>query len=255
MTDYIRTQKGGGVLTVSFNRPDKKNALLTEMYSEATAVLTAAAGDAEVRVVIFTGTGDSFTAGNDLKDFLENPPMSLDAPVFKFMTCLSRFPKPVIAAVNGLAIGIGTTLLFHCDLVYAVPAARFQLPFVNIAIVPEFASTLFLPRTIGIARASEMLLLGDVFDAQHAAHLGIINEVVEPDELMKVAQNVAAKLATKPPSTIRQTKALMRADIEEVSARIALEAEAVRDSLTSPEFKEAATAFLEKRPPDFSKFD
>ena len=255
MTDYIRTQKSDGVLTLSFNRPDKKNALLTSMYSEATAALDAAKSDAETRVVIITGTGDSFTAGNDLKDFLENPPMSLEAPVFKFMTCLSRFPKPVVAAVNGLAIGIGTTLLFHCDLVYAVPSAKFQLPFVNIAIVPEFASTLFLPRTIGNARAAEMLLLGEAFDADHAARLGIINAVVDENNLMDTAQNVAALLAAKPPSTVRQTKALMRADIEEVSARIALEAEAVRESLTSPEFKEAATAFLEKRPPDFSKFE
>jgi enoyl-CoA hydratase/carnithine racemase len=254
MTSNIRAEKNGSVLVLSFNRPDKKNALLTTMYADATAALNAAAEDAGVRVVVITGTEDSFTAGNDLKDFLENPPMSLDAPVFQFMTCLSRFPKPVIAAVNGLAIGIGTTLLFHCDLVYAVPSAVFQLPFVNIAIVPEFASTLLLPRTVGNVRAAEMLLLGDAFDAERAAHLGIINAVTQPDELMTLVMEKANALAAKPPAALRQAKALLRANIEETSERVALEANSVRESLASAEFKEAATAFLEKRAPDFSKF-
>lgn len=254
MTDTITLSRDDHVLTLCFNRPDKKNALLTTMYADATAALSAAAVDTGVRVVVITGTEDSFTAGNDLKDFLENPPMSLDAPVFQFMTCLSRFPKPVIAAVNGLAIGIGTTLLFHCDLAYAVPSAKFQLPFVNIAIVPEFASTLLLPRTVGNARAAELLLLGEAFDAERAADLGIINAVTAPDELMTTVMEKANALAAKPPGALRQAKALLRADIEETSERIALEANAVRESLASAEFKEAATAFLEKRAPDFTKF-
>jgi len=255
MASNIRIERSDNVLTLTFDRPDKKNALLSSMYADATAALNEATEDNNVRAVIITGTEDSFTAGNDLRDFLENPPMSLDAPVFKFMTCLSRFSKPVIAAVNGMAIGIGTTLLFHCDLAYAVPNAKFQLPFVNIAIVPEFASTLLLPRTIGNARAAEMLLLGEAFSAERAENLGIINAVVPPIDLMKTAMDTASKLAAKPPGALRQAKALMRADIEDISARIALEAEAVRQSLTSAEFKEAASAFLEKRAPDFSKFN
>jgi enoyl-CoA hydratase/carnithine racemase len=255
MASNIRTEKKDRVLTLTFDRPDKKNALLTSMYADATAALNEAAKDASVRVVIITGTEDSFTAGNDLRDFLENPPMSLDAPVFKFMTRLSRFSKPVVAAVNGMAIGIGTTLLFHCDLAYAVPNARFQLPFVNIAIVPEFASTLLLPRAIGNVRAAEMLLLGETFSAERAESLGIINGVVAPEDLMATVMKTANTLATKPPGALRQAKALMRANIAETSERIALEAEAVRQSLTSAEFKEAARAFLEKRAPDFSKFN
>lgn len=254
MADNIRTEKSGNVLTITFDRPDKKNALLTSMYADATTALKSAVDDKDVRVVVVTGTEDSFTAGNDLKDFLENPPMSLDAPVFQFMTCLSQFPKPVIAAVNGMAIGIGTTLLFHCDLVYAVPGAQFQLPFVNIAIVPEFASTLLLPRTVGNARAAEMLLLGEAFSTERAENLGIINAVIAPEDLTETVMKTANELAAKPPGALRQAKALMRANSAETSERIALEANAVRESLNSAEFKEAATAFLEKRAPDFTKF-
>ncbi len=255
MTGNIRTENSGNVLILSFNRPDKKNALLTAMYADTTAALTAAADDADVRVVVITGSGDSFTAGNDLKDFLENPPMTPDAPVFQFMACLAKFPKPVIAAVNGVAVGVGTTMLPHCDLVYAVPSAKFQLPFVNIAIVPEFASTFLLPRIVGNARAAELLLLGEAFDAERAASLGIINAVVAPDALMATVMDKAKALASKPPAALRQAKALLRADADKIFERIALENRAVGERLASAEFREAATAFLEKRAPDFSKFN
>ncbi len=254
MSGHVVTETAAGVLTVRFNRPEKKNALLSTMYAEAANALKAAAADASVRVAVMTGTADSFTAGNDLKDFLENPPTDADAPVFRFMRTLATFPKPVIAAVNGLAVGIGTTLLLHCDLAYAVPGAKFHLPFVNIAIVPEFASTLLLPRLVGPARAAELLLLGEPFTADKALSLGLINAIVAPEELMTVVAQKAAALAAKPPAALRQAKALLRGNATEIAERIALENQAVAERLSSAEFKEAATAFFEKRAPDFSKF-
>ena len=254
MSGHVVTETAAGVLTVRFNRPEKKNALLSTMYAEAANALKAAAADASVRVAVMTGTADSFTAGNDLKDFLENPPTDADAPVFRFMRTLATFPKPVIAAVNGLAVGIGTTLLLHCDLAYAVPGAKFHLPFVNIAIVPEFASTLLLPRLVGPARAAELLLLGEPFTADKALSLGLINAIVAPEELMTVVAQKAAALAAKPPAALRQAKALLRGNATEIAERIALENQAVAERLSSAEFKEAATAVFEKRAPDFSKF-
>ncbi|MEQ9449656.1 MAG: enoyl-CoA hydratase [Rhodospirillaceae bacterium] len=255
MTGNILTEKSGSVLTLRFNRADKKNALLTDMYADSAAAMREAADDPSVRVLVITGSGDSFTAGNDLKDFLENPPDSMDAPVFRFMQALSTFPKPVIAAVNGVAVGIGTTMLPHCDLVDATPRAVFQLPFVNIALVPEFASTLLLPRIVGNAQAAELLLLGEAFDANRALALGLVNGVVAPDALMETVTAKATALATKPPASLRRTKALLRANTKEIAERISLENEAVRERLSSAEFKEAGTAFFEKRAPDFSQFD
>ena len=254
MSGHVITENEGGVLTVRFNRPEKKNALLSSMYADADAALKAAATDAAIRVVVITGTADSFTAGNDLKDFLENPPVDGDAPVFRFMRTLSTFPKPVIAAINGLAVGIGTTLLLHCDLAYAVPGAKFHLPFVNIAIVPEFASTLLLPRLVGQAWAAELLLLADTFGAEKALALGLINAIVAPEDLTTVVAQKAGALAAKPPAALRQAKALLRGNAGEIAERVALENKAVAERLASAEFKEAATAFFEKRAPDFSKF-
>jgi len=254
MGEHVVTETAGGVLTLRFNRPEKKNALLTAMYADTAAALKAAASDAAVRVVIITGTADSFSAGNDLKDFLDNPPTNADAPVFQFMRGLSTFPKPVIAAVNGIAVGVGTTMLLHCDLAYAVPGAKFQLPFVNIAIVPEFASTLLLPRMVGHAKAAELLLLGEAFTVETALDMGLINAVVAPEQLMATALQKAKALAAKPPAALRQAKALMRANAKQVADCIAVENEAVAERLGSAEFREAATAFFEKRAPDFSKF-
>lgn len=252
MTGFIACSTEDGILTIRFNRPEKKNALLTGMYSGAAAALRDAAAETDVRVVVITGTGDSFTAGNDLKDFLANPPAP-DAPVFAFMHTLAAFPKPVVAAVNGLAIGIGTTLLLHCDLAYAVPGAVFQLPFVNLAVVPEFASSLLLPRLVGHARAAELLMLGETFTAARACELGLINDVIDTDRLMPTARAKAAALAAKPPAALRQAKALLRGDGRDVAACIEREARAFGACLASPEFKEAASAFLEKRVPVFPK--
>jgi len=255
MASFIHTEQNGSVLTLRFNRPDKKNAILSSMYADGADALSKAADDKSVRVVVMTGSGDSFSAGNDLKDFLDNPPDTRDAPVFRFMDTLATFPKPVVAAVNGLAIGIGTTLLLHCDLAYAVPKAKFQLPFVNIAIVPEYASTLLLPRMLGHVKAAELLMLGEPFTAERAASLGIINEVVPADALVTTAMAKAGALAAKRPAALRQAKALLRGNAPDIAKRILEENEVVRERLVSAEFKEAATAFFEKRAPDFSKFD
>ena len=254
MSGHVVTDIAGGVLTLRFNRPDKKNAILAAMYADAAQALAAAEADAGIRVVVITGSGDSFTAGNDLKDFLENPPKNNDAPVFRFMHGLADFSKPVIAAINGVAVGIGTTVLLHCDFAYAVPTAKFQLPFVNLALVPEFASSLLLARFLGLRKAAELLMLGEVFDAETALGLGLINAVVPADQLEAVVKTKATALAAKPPAALRATKALLSADKHEVTARIALEAKVFGERLQSAELKEAISAFFEKRAPDFSKF-
>ena len=253
MSAHVVTETTGGVLTLRFHRPDKKNAITAAMYGDGAAALQAAAADKHVRVVVISGSGDSFTAGNDLKDFLENPPSQADAPVFLFMATLASFPKPVIAAVNGVAVGIGTTLLLHCDLAYAVPTAKFQLPFVNLAVVPEFASSLLLPRLVGHARAAELLLLGEPFGADKALELGLINAIVAPDALADLVAAKAATIAAKPPAAVQATKALLRGDGRDIHACIAAEAKVFGTQLASAEFKEAVAAFFEKRAPDFSK--
>src|SRR3954471_9854994 len=178
MTDFIQTATADNILTLTFNRPEKKNAITSAMYAGAAEALIKADTDANLRAIVITGAGEAFSAGNDLKDFLENPPRTKDAPVFQFMRALSGVGLPVIAAVNGVAVGIGTTMLLHCDLAYASSDARFQLPFVNLALVPEFASTLLLPRILGRHAAAELMLLGEPFTAQRAHELGIINAVV-----------------------------------------------------------------------------
>lgn len=254
MSAFIDIAKDSAVTTLTFNRPDKKNAILMSMYAEAADALVAADADPDVRVVVITGAGDSFTAGNDLKDFLNDPPRDVNAPVFQFMRALSRCRKPVIAAVNGLAVGIGTTILLHCDLIYAVPSATFQMPFVSLGVVPEFASSLLVPQRLGRARAAEILFLGAPFTAARALELGFVNAVVAPEALRETVAATAQALASKPPGALRDAKLLLFGDTAAVDARIAQEAELFSARLRTPEFKEAASAFLEKRAPDFSKF-
>ncbi len=254
MTGHVISEIANGVLTLRFNRPDKKNAILASMYADAAQALKTADADASVRVVVITGSGDSFSAGNDLKDFIENPPMGADAPVFRFMHGLAAFSKPVVAAVNGVAVGIGTTVLLHCDFAYAVPNAKFQLPFVNLALVPEFASSLLLARFLGPRRAAELLMLGEPFGAETALEFGLLNAIVPADQLEAAVRAKAAALAAKPPAALRATKALLNADRDEIAKRIMLEAKVFGERLQSAELKEAVTAFFEKRAPDFSKF-
>lgn len=255
MTDHIKADLSEHILTLKINRPEKKNALTVAMYAALADAINSTNNDQNVRVIIVTGSEDSFTAGNDLKDFLENPPTDPSSPVFRFMHAIAGARKPVVAAINGLAIGIGTTMLLHCDLVYAVDSARFQMPFVNLGLVPELGSSLVLPALAGHARAAELLMLGDIFDAETARSIGLTNAICSKEELLPTAQKAAAKLSAKPPSALRQTKALMRADLDTVRARIDAEAKVFGEHLGGNEVKEAIAAFFEKRPPDFSKFD
>jgi enoyl-CoA hydratase/carnithine racemase len=222
------------------------------MYTAMAEALASARDDAEVRAVLFTGTGDAFTSGNDLKDFVSAPPAGPESPVFRFLTALATHPQPVVAAVNGLAIGIGTTVLLHCDLAVADPAARFSLPFINLGLVPEAASSLLLPRMLGHQRAAELLLLGEMFDAPTALRHGIVTRLSAPGACESDAMALAQTLARKAPMAMRASKALLKADGQAVVERIAAEGVAFATQLRSPEFAEAVAAFMEKRTPHFS---
>jgi enoyl-CoA hydratase/carnithine racemase len=255
MTEQIITECRDGVLRVEFNRPDKKNAISIAMYQALTDALQSASGDAAVRAVLLHGKPEVFTSGNDLTDFLANPPRGENSPVFRFLRVLSHFEKPLVAAVSGVAIGIGTTLLLHCDLVYAASGTRFHLPFVNLGLAPEAASSLLLPRIIGWQRAAELLMLGEPFAAERARELGLVNEVVPPEDLFETAMSAAKKLAAKPPAALRSTKSLMKQGLlSAIDEAMAREGRAFGERLDSPEAREAFSAFLEKRKPDFSGF-
>lgn len=247
----ILTNKADGILTIAINRPDKKNALTSAMYAAMADALEAAEADAAVRVIVFAGNGGAFTAGNDLQDFLNNPPQGDDSPVFRFLRAISTASKPLVAAVSGVAVGVGTTMLLHCDLVYVGAGARLSLPFVNLALVPEAASSLLLPAMIGYHRAAELLLLGEPFDAATAKDYGIANAVYADDQVLAEAMKVAAKLAAKPPTAMRLTKQLLRQTRGDIAGQMAAEGVHFRSQLKSAEAREAMTAFFEKRPPKF----
>ena len=253
MTEHVVVGQDGPLLTITMNRPEKKNALTHAMYAAMADALGRAAADASVRVVLITGSGDAFTAGNDLGDFLNAPPQGGEAPVFRFLTALSTAEKPVIAAVNGLAVGIGTTMLLHCDLVYAARAASFSAPFVNLALVPEAASSLLLPRRIGHAKAAELFLLGGRMDAAQAEAAGLVTAVFDTQVLLAEAMARAQALAAKAPGAVRATKALMKRGEEPIAERMRAESVHFAAQLQSPELREAIKAFTEKRAPDFSK--
>jgi len=240
---------------LTINRPDKRNALTTVMYQQLTAFFSEAEHDNNVRVILFHGAGGHFTAGNDLADFLTQPPIDADSPVMKFLFAVAGAHKPLVAAVEGVAVGIGTTLLLHCDLSYAARDAKFSLPFVNLGLVPEAASSLLLPQLCGHARAAELLLLGEPFTADTAKEYGLITGVTGVGEALTTAENAARKLALKPPAALRASKALLkRHGRGAVSDTLLVEAAEFKLRLQSPEAKEAFQAFLEKRAPDFSRF-
>ncbi|MFA5914656.1 MAG: enoyl-CoA hydratase [Burkholderiales bacterium] len=252
----ILTETKGGIARIEIDRPDKKNALTAAMYQAMADAIHAAEADAAVRVLLIHGKADVFTAGNDLQDFLDNPPRDDKRPVFQFLYGISQAQKPIVAAVAGAAVGIGTTMLLHCDLVYAAPNARLQLPFVNLGLVPEAGSSLLLPALAGYQRAAELLLLGESFSAHKAKELGLVTEVVAEGELLDTAMAQAKKLAAKPAASLRLTKRLMKqGQMAAVLQQIKLESEQFGERLNSPEAKEAFSAFLEKRKPDFSRFD
>lgn len=253
--NHVTTTFSEGVFEIIFDRAEKKNALTTAMYSALAAALDQAQADAAVRVVLIRGNGGVFTAGNDLGDFLANPPKDAQAPVFVFIDKLAFFPKPIVAAVDGLAVGLGTTLLLHCDLVLADPGTRFILPFVNLGLVPEAASTLLLPQRVGHVRAAEMLLLGQTFNAQTALECGLVNGVVTAGTVYAEAKNKALALARQPAASVRETKRLLKAPLETaLRETLARETSAFLNRLPSPEAREAFAAFAEKRKPDFSRF-
>lgn len=255
MSEHIKTEVRDRIARIQLNRLDKKNALTADMYQAMADALRAADADPQVRVVLIHGSAECFCAGNDLKDFLEKPPHGDDSPVFQFLLAISSAAKPIVAAVGGPAVGIGTTMLLHCDLVYAAGDARFQLPFVPLGITPEAASSLLLPMSAGYQRAAELLLLGQPFDAAKAHAAGFITEVVDKSALLERATSAAAQLAALPPTSVRLTKSLMRrCHAQAVQEHMHLESLTFRERLNSPEAKEAMTAFFEKRKPDFSRF-
>ena len=254
MSNLIIIEENNLILTLRMNRPEKRNALTTTMYSDLAEAFQRFENDKTLRVLVLLGHDDVFTGGNDISDFLNAPPEK-SSPAASFLSAISTAKKPVIAGVRGPAIGIGTTMLLHCDLVFASEDALFQMPFVQLGLVPEAASSLLLPQLIGHQKAAELFMLGRTFDAGEALDMGLVNEVTEPERLQAVTMERANQLAQMPPEAVRQTKALLKSQSETVTDRMDKEIRIVEDRLASPEAKEAFTAFLDKRPPDFSKFD
>ena len=251
MSDHVIVEKAGGVLTLTLNRPEKKNALTTEMYAVLTQALDGAGDDADVRCVLVQGNGDSFTAGNDLSEFAAINSGDRDrASGNSLVSALARATVPIVAAVHGRAVGVGATMLLHCDLVFVTEDARLSTPFVNLALVPEAASSLLLPARIGHARAFSMFVLGEPIDGATATAWGLANAVVPRDELRTRARAAAEAVASRPPASVTLTKRLMR-DADALAVRIAEENRHFAAQLKSAEAREAFAAFREKRPPDF----
>jgi len=253
MSDII-TERSGNILRIELNRPARKNAMTSAMYITLAELFDSAAKDNEIRVVLWHGAGDSFCAGNDIQDFLMNPPGSGESPQARLIHALINFEKPIIAAVQGAAIGGGTTMLTHCDFVYAGESAKFQMPFINLALVPEFGSSCTVPARIGYLRAAELILLGIPFDANRAEELGLVTRVMPDQNLLATATETAQKLAGKPPAALEACKRLMKRPMrEQLEQVVKLENEEFSARVRSAEAKEAFTAFLEKRPPNFSR--
>ncbi len=255
MTDHILITTADAVTTLQLNRPEKKNALTAAMYQALADGLAAAEADPAVRVAVIRGTDGCFTGGNDLMDFMQHPPTGEDSSVGQFLKAIATFGKPLVAIADGVAIGIGTTLLLHCDLVYLGSNARLKLPFVNLGLCPEAASSLLLPRLVGTAKASELLLLGREFNASEAVSMGLANAKFESADLVDGAMAIVRQLAAQPPEAVRVSKALIRGrDRDAVAEVMRVEFEQFSARLMSPEAAEAFQAFAEKRAPDFSKF-
>jgi enoyl-CoA hydratase/carnithine racemase len=253
MSDII-TERTGGVLRVAFNRPEKKNAMTGAMYTRFAEILTEAAADEEVRVVLWHGMGNAFSAGNDVEDFLQHPPRPSDFPQGRLMQAFIQFEKPIVAAVQGAAIGGGTTMLTHCDFVYAGESAKFQLPFINLGLVPEFGSSFSIPARVGYLRAADLYLLGESFTAARAVELGLATRMVPDTDLLATATATAQKLAAKPAGALLASKRLLKAaSLDTLKEAMMSENQVFMERVTSAEAKEALSAFLEKRPPNFAK--
>jgi enoyl-CoA hydratase/carnithine racemase len=252
----IEATASGGIATIAFARPDKKNAITAAMYAAMADALEAAAADPAIRVALVHGSAECFTAGNDLQDFIANPPSGDASPVSRFLRAIAAFPKPIVAAPCGVAVGLGTTMLLHCDLVYAGDNARFSTPFAALGLCPEAASSLLLPAIAGWQRAAEKLMLGEPFGADEAHAMGMVNRVLPAGEAIAFARAQAGRLAALPPASLRETKRLMKAGYAEaIGRRMDEEGQVFGRMLRAPEAREAFTAFFEKRRPDFSRFD
>ena len=249
----IAVHVDAGVMTLTLNRLARKNSITAAMYAALADALESAKNDVTVRTLVIQGHETIFSAGNDIGDFLNQPPSTPDAPVFRFLYGISSFPKPIVAAVCGPAVGIGTTMLLHCDLVYAGDNAAFSMPFVNLGLCPEAASSILAAQLMGYHRAAEALLLGEPFMAEAALEMGLVNRIVPPAEANALAQRQALKLAAKPLSALMETKRLMKkGNAASVAERIAEEGVTFGRMLHEPAAREAFTAFMEKRKPDFS---
>jgi enoyl-CoA hydratase/carnithine racemase len=258
VSNEILSHLEGSILTLTFNRFEKKNSITAAMYQQLADALAAAKDDAAIRVVVFQGHEAIFSAGNDLGEFLNAPPEigggGGNSPVYQFLAQISQFPKPIVAAVCGPAVGIGTTLLLHCDLVIAGDNAAFSMPFVNLGLCPEAASSFLVPQMMGYHRAAEALLLGEPIQAEAALEVGLVNRVVPPSEATRVAMQWAQKLAAKPISSLIETKRLLKkTDAKQITERMAEEGISFGRMLREPAAKEAFTAFMERRLPDFAK--
>jgi enoyl-CoA hydratase/carnithine racemase len=251
--DEIITERSASVLRVQLNRPAKKNAMTSSMYVTLAEIFTDAAKDEQTRVVLWHGAGDSFCAGNDIEDFLKNPPGPEDSPQARLMNALVDFDKPIVAAVQGAAIGGGTTMLTHCDFVYAGESAKFRMPFIDLAVLPEFGSSCSIPAMMGHIRAAELILLGLPFDARRALELGFVNQVVSDQNLLATASETARKLAAKPAGALQASKRLMKRSFRgQIKAAMKAENEAFSAQVRSEDAREAFAAFLQKRPPNFN---
>jgi enoyl-CoA hydratase/carnithine racemase len=256
MSEHLQIERDGGLLTLRMNRPDKKNALTRAMYAGMAAALDEADADRSVRAVLLTGGESCFTSGNDVADFIQAPPSGLNSEVFQFMRALFDFGKPVVAAVAGPAVGIGTTLLLHCDLVYVARDAQLKMPFVSLGLCPEYGSSLILPQLLGHARAAELLLLGESFSGEQAAQWGIANQALDDGAAaLAKARETALRFLQLAPSAVVDSKRLMRAPGREELRRVIEEEGALfGQRLRSPEAIEALTAFMQRRKADFSRF-
>jgi enoyl-CoA hydratase/carnithine racemase len=253
MEDIV-TAQSGSILRVQLNRPAKRNAMTSAMYVALAEILNKAAKDENTRVVLWHGAGDSFCAGNDIDDFLKNPPGPGESPQARLMEALVNFDKPLVAAVQGAAIGGGTTMLLHCDFIYAGESTKFQMPFINLAVVPEFGSSHIVPARIGHVHAAELILLGTPFDARRAVELGLVNQVISDNDVMARARETAEKLAAKPAAALQASKRLIKQPFrEQIKAAMKAENEEFSLQVRSDDAKEAFNAFLEKRKPDFTK--
>jgi enoyl-CoA hydratase/carnithine racemase len=251
----ILIDRSGGILQIEFNRPEKKNAITAAMYQSMADALAEAERDGAIRAILITGKPEIFTAGNDLEDFMHNPPAGDDSPVFQFLRQISRAGKPIVAAVAGAAVGVGTTMLLHCDLIYAADTAQFSLPFAQLGLCPEAASSLLLPQIAGYHLAAEKLLLGEPFGPLEAQRMALVNRVLPAAELLPFARSQAGRLAALPPASVRLTKQLMKSgQASAVEAQMATEGRHFGAMLKAPEAREAFSAFFEKRKPDFSRF-